>query len=74
MMKPKLSPPVRKHLAFLALSTTLFLAALDTVLIATALPTIAVQFNITDAGYAWVGSIYLLTVSHLSDKIIHDHH
>ncbi|KAE9976142.1 hypothetical protein BLS_002222 [Venturia inaequalis] len=61
MTEPTWSPPVRKHLAFLALSTTLFLAALDTVLIATALPTIAAQFNITDAGYAWVGSIYLLT-------------
>ncbi|TID19544.1 major facilitator superfamily domain-containing protein [Venturia nashicola] len=61
MTKPTWSPPVRKHLAFIALSTTLFLAALDTVLIATALPTISAQFNITDAGYAWVGSIYLLT-------------
>jgi hypothetical protein len=63
MIKPNLSPLVRKHSAFIALSTALFLAALDTVLIATALPTIAAQFNINDAGYAWVGSIYLLTVS-----------
>ncbi|QDS70056.1 hypothetical protein FKW77_004240 [Venturia effusa] len=61
MMKPTLSPAIGQHLAFLALSTTLFLAALDSVLIATALPTIATQFHITDAGYAWVGSIYLLT-------------
>lgn len=65
MIKPALSLPMRKHLAFFALSTTLFLAALDTVLIATALPTIAEQFKVTDAGYAWVGSIYLLTASHI---------
>lgn len=74
MTEPTWSPPVRKHLAFLALSTTLFLAALDTVLIATALPTIAAQFNITDAGYAWVGSIYLLTVRRTGNHIDRDHH
>jgi hypothetical protein len=62
MIKPTLSPLARKHSAFIALSTALFLAALDTVLIATALPTIAAQFNINDAGYAWVGSVYLLSV------------
>src|ERR1700712_4206727 len=62
MIKPTLSPLARKHSAFISLSTALFLAALDTVLIATALPTIAAQFNINDAGYAWVGSVYLLTV------------
>jgi len=44
-----------------ALCLAIFLAALDTVLITTALPTISEQFNITDAGYAWVGSAYLLT-------------
>jgi MFS family permease len=44
-----------------ALCLALFLAALDTVLITTALPTISAQFNVTDAGYAWVGSAYLLT-------------
>jgi len=58
----KLSPGFKKQAAFIALSITLFLAALDTVLIATALPTISSQFNINDAGYAWVGSAYLLTV------------
>ncbi|KAF2404260.1 hypothetical protein EJ06DRAFT_194348 [Trichodelitschia bisporula] len=44
-----------------ALCLSVFLAALDTVLITTALPTIAAQFHITDAGYAWIGSSYLLT-------------
>jgi MFS family permease len=44
-----------------ALCLAIFLAALDTVLITTALPTISAQFNVTDAGYAWVGSAYLLT-------------
>jgi MFS family permease len=44
-----------------ALCLALFLAALDTVLITTALPSIAQVFHISDAGYAWVGSAYLLT-------------
>jgi MFS family permease len=44
-----------------ALCISIFLAALDTVLITTALPSIAQAFDISDAGYAWVGSAYLLT-------------
>ena len=44
-----------------ALCISIFLAALDTVLITTALPSIAQAFDIADAGYAWVGSAYLLT-------------
>lgn len=44
-----------------ALCLAMFLAALDTVLITTALPSIAQVFHIPDAGYAWVGSAYLLT-------------
>lgn len=44
-----------------ALCIAIFLAALDTVLITTALPSIAQVFDISDAGYAWVGSSYLLT-------------
>jgi MFS family permease len=44
-----------------ALCLAIFLAALDTVLITTALPTIAKTFDISDTGYAWVGSTYLLT-------------
>lgn len=44
-----------------ALNLSLFLAALDTVLITTALPTISQLFNISDDGYAWIGTAYLLT-------------
>jgi MFS family permease len=44
-----------------ALNMALFLAALDTVIITTALPTIATIFEISDSGYAWIGSAYLLT-------------
>jgi MFS family permease len=44
-----------------ALCLAIFLASLDTVLITTALPTISQDFHITDSGYAWVGSAYLLT-------------
>jgi MFS family permease len=44
-----------------ALCLALFLAALDTVIITTALPTIATIFEISDSGYAWIGSAYLLT-------------
>ncbi|KAI8931094.1 hypothetical protein NX059_012105 [Plenodomus lindquistii] len=47
-------------LAFVALSLSMFLAALDTVLIPTALPTISQDFHIADSLYVWVGSSYLL--------------
>ena len=44
-----------------ALCLAIFLASLDTVIITTALPTIATVFEISDSGYAWIGSAYLLT-------------
>jgi hypothetical protein len=69
MNKQRSRSDLKKHAAYAALSFTLFLAALDTVLIATALPTIAAQFSINDAGYAWVGSAYLLTVSQYHSPI-----
>lgn len=47
-------------LAFIALCLSIFLVALDTVLIPTALPTIALSFQIPDSQYAWIGSAYLL--------------
>ncbi|KAF2649255.1 MFS general substrate transporter [Lophiostoma macrostomum CBS 122681] len=47
-------------LSFTALSLGLFLVALDTVLIPTALPTISLSFHIPDSLYAWTGSAYLL--------------
>jgi hypothetical protein len=47
-------------LAFIALCLSIFLVALDTVLIPTALPTIALSFQVSDSLYAWIGSAYLL--------------
>lgn len=47
-------------LAYIALCVSIFLVALDTVLIPTALPTISLSFHIPDSLYAWTGSAYLL--------------
>lgn len=44
----------------LSLCIALFLAALDMTIITTALPTIATEFDASDADYTWVGSAYLL--------------
>ncbi|KAJ4384886.1 hypothetical protein N0V86_000490 [Didymella sp. IMI 355093] len=46
--------------AYTALCISIFLVALDTVLIPTALPTISESFHIADSLYAWTGSAYLL--------------
>lgn len=43
-----------------ALCLVLFLAALDMTIIATAMPTIALQFNVNETGYTWMASSYLL--------------
>jgi hypothetical protein len=58
--KSKQSPPIPTLIAFVALCLSVFLVALDTVLIPTALPTIALSFHIRDSLYAWIGSAYLL--------------
>lgn len=42
-----------------ALSSALFLAALDMTIVTVAIPTIAQEFNST-AGYTWIGSAYML--------------
>jgi MFS family permease len=47
-------------IAFIGLSSSIFLVALDTVLVPTALPTISQSFHIPDSLYAWTGSAYLL--------------
>jgi hypothetical protein len=47
-------------LAFIALCLSIFLVALDTVLIPTALPAISLSFHISDSLYVWIGSAYLL--------------
>ncbi|KAI4632265.1 uncharacterized protein J4E87_001737 [Alternaria ethzedia] len=56
----KTSAPTHVLAAFIALSLSIFLVALDTVLIPTALPTISQSFHIPDSLYAWIGSSYLL--------------
>lgn len=53
-------PPLPVLVAFTALCISIFLVALDTVLIPTALPTISESFHIPDSLYAWTGSAYLL--------------
>lgn len=53
-------PPLSVLLAYTALCISIFLVALDTVLIPTALPTISESFHIPDSLYAWTGSAYLL--------------
>jgi hypothetical protein len=59
---PDVDPlPTGNLLVMIALSLAIFLISLDTVVITTALPTIAHQFGLTNSGYAWIGSAYLLT-------------
>ncbi|KAK7179473.1 major facilitator superfamily transporter [Paraphaeosphaeria sporulosa] len=53
-------PSLPTLLCFSALTLSIFLAALDTVLIPTALPSISHDFHIPDSLYAWTGSAYLL--------------
>lgn len=55
-------PRSRKRLIILTLALCLavFLAALDTVIITIALPTIAADFHASGSGFAWIGSAYLL--------------
>ncbi|KAJ4349328.1 uncharacterized protein N0V89_007942 [Didymosphaeria variabile] len=53
-------PPLPTLLCFSALTLSIFLAALDTVLIPTALPSISRDFHVPDSLYAWTGSAYLL--------------
>ncbi|KAL0942766.1 MFS drug [Colletotrichum truncatum] len=43
-----------------ALCIAVFLAALDAVIITTALPTIAREVGASDSGFAWIGAAYLL--------------
>jgi MFS family permease len=57
------SPPrstMQNVLIMTSICTATFLAALDTTILTTALPTIASSFHASDSGYAWIGSAYLL--------------
>ncbi|GKT44975.1 efflux pump dotC [Colletotrichum spaethianum] len=57
-------PPDRSRvqtiILMLALCMAVFLAALDAVIITTALPTIAREVGASDSGFAWIGAAYLL--------------
>lgn len=53
--------PLQNALIMLALCTAVFLAALDTVILTTALPTIAADLKASTSGFAWVGSSFLLS-------------
>ncbi|GKT91160.1 MFS drug transporter [Colletotrichum tofieldiae] len=57
-------PPDRSRaqtiILMLALCMAVFLAALDAVIITTALPTIAQEVGASDSGFAWIGAAYLL--------------
>lgn len=57
---PSSGPSIATLLCFSALTISIFLVALDTVLIPTALPSISHDFHIPDSLYAWTGSAYLL--------------
>jgi MFS family permease len=46
-----------------AIYKAIFLAAIDTVILTTALPTIASHFHASDSGYAWIGAAYLIASS-----------
>ena len=58
----ELSKP-RVAIVVFSLCMALFLAALDVTIITTALPTIAQRFEVTAAGYTWIGSGYLLAAA-----------
>jgi hypothetical protein len=58
--KGRTRPTLPILLAFIALCLSIFLVALDTVLIPTALPAISLSFHISDSLYVWIGSAYLL--------------
>ena len=59
---PTLEPRRSSHLVVLmsALCMTIFLAALDTTITTTALPTMAEHFGASGSQFSWIGSAYLL--------------
>ncbi|KAL0946650.1 hypothetical protein HGRIS_012844 [Hohenbuehelia grisea] len=60
-----LVPKNRLNIVFAGLMCTVFLAALDQTIVATALPTIVSQIG-GGSNYSWVGSAYLLAAAALS--------
>jgi len=60
MLNPEASrTKLQTTIIMLSLCASVFLAALDTTIITTALPTISEYFH-SNAGYTWIGSAYLL--------------
>lgn len=51
---------LRLVLLFASLATAVFLAALDAVMVATALPSISVDLRLASSSYAWISTSYLL--------------
>jgi EmrB/QacA subfamily drug resistance transporter len=51
---------LQTFLIMLAICVAVFLAAIDTVILTTALPTIASDFHASDSGFAWIGAAFLL--------------
>ncbi|KAM0559956.1 hypothetical protein ACHAPJ_003908 [Fusarium lateritium] len=59
-------PPMgtlQRRLVVLSLCLTLFLCALDTTILSTALPTIANDLHVSAREYAWIGSSYTLATT-----------
>ncbi|KAF4967071.1 hypothetical protein FSARC_5363 [Fusarium sarcochroum] len=59
-------PPMgtlQRRLVVLSLCLTLFLCALDTTILSTALPTIANELHVSAREYAWIGSSYTLSTT-----------
>lgn len=54
-------PSHRKRIIMFALCTTVFVVSLDTFIMTTALPSITIDFGISNAGFAWIGSAYMLS-------------
>lgn len=52
---------VRVYLTMSAIYLAIFLAALDTVSLPTALPTITVALRASDTGFAWIGATHMLS-------------
>lgn len=54
--------PVFQHkIIMFALCATVLSVSLDTFIMTNTLPTIAHEFDISDAGFAWIGSAYMLS-------------
>ncbi|KAM0431202.1 hypothetical protein ACHAQK_010250 [Fusarium lateritium] len=54
---------LQRRLVVLSLCLTLFLCALDTTILSTALPTIATDLHVSAREYAWIGSSYTLSTT-----------